>query len=46
MLDTILFHSLAGAYVRSRRSAVFPEMSGFIRKDGPLAHFNSDEGCR
>lgn len=33
MLDTILSDSLAGAYVNSRRSAVFPEMLGFIRKD-------------
>lgn len=46
MLDTILSDSLAGAYVNSRRSAVFPEMLGFSRKDDLLELFNSDEGCR
>lgn len=46
MLDTILFDSLAGAYVSSRRSAVFPEMSGFIRKDGSSRTFQPDEGRR
>lgn len=42
MLDTILFDSLAGAYVSSRRSAVFPEMSDFMRKDGlRFSHFST-----